>query len=309
MWTEKSYQVTCFQRDEYAGTLNPGQEHQDSITLLNGVFGGYKVRYRFVVADDTLDFDSNEFELLPLHDFCERALPGVNNIISEVRAVVNNYFYSLDPALDDRTKLEQFCTWLKSHDCVSNAELQYMSFTESEPVQSEVHITFNNTIFFDNKYRGNEIAMDIFMTDPPTFARYHVLNDPDAIHWQIGNGMMKNIYDTESIIGRNLIIKNQPDWNDFLKIMDDNYRHGIKNFTELEIDFSKYFAIAIIDTIEPSTPSYVNITDITEYNDSIVFSITSDSGYSSALSLPFQIIKYPRSDKEFIFRHYSSKNL
>ena len=308
-WTEKSYQVSCLQRDEYAGTLNPGQEYQDSI-ILRDELGRCKVRYRFVVADDTLDFDSNEFELLTPPDFCDGYnLPRSYNIISGIQNVVKNYFCSLDPALDDRTKMEQFCTWLESHDCVSNAELRYMSFKDSDPKQSEIHITFKDIIFFDNRYRGNEIAMDIFMTNPPTFARYHELNAPDAIHWQIGNGMMKNIYDTESIIGQNLIIKNQPDWNDFLKIMDDNYRHGIKNFTELDIDFSKYFVIAIIDTIELSTPSYVNITDIVEYNDSIVFSITSDRGYSSAFSLPFQIIKYPRSDKEFIFRHYSSKKL
>ena len=62
LWTENEYSVACTQMGPmgYFGTLDIAETKQDTISLFNEI-GKFKLRYRFVVDNDTLDFDSNEF--------------------------------------------------------------------------------------------------------------------------------------------------------------------------------------------------------------------------------------------------------
>ena len=68
-WVENQNLVNCTQMGPmgYFGILNQSETKKDSITLWNEV-GKFKLRYRFVVDADTVDFDSNEFTVNALED-------------------------------------------------------------------------------------------------------------------------------------------------------------------------------------------------------------------------------------------------
>ncbi len=66
-WIENEYAVLCTQMGPmgYFGILNIAETKHDTISLFNEI-GRFKLRYRFVIDNDTLDFDSNEFLLYGL---------------------------------------------------------------------------------------------------------------------------------------------------------------------------------------------------------------------------------------------------
>ena len=61
-WVEYGYPVACTQMGtaEYFGILKIAETKHDTLSLTDE-FGQFKLRYRFIVANDTLDFDSNAF--------------------------------------------------------------------------------------------------------------------------------------------------------------------------------------------------------------------------------------------------------
>lgn len=61
-WTETEYLIFCTQMGPmgYYGTLHTGQTKHDTVSLYNEI-GEFKLRYRFILGQDTLNFDSNEF--------------------------------------------------------------------------------------------------------------------------------------------------------------------------------------------------------------------------------------------------------
>jgi hypothetical protein len=63
-WVEKEYSVACTAMGPmgYFGVLDVSESKHDTISLFNEI-GKFRLRYRFVVNKDTLDFDSNEFQL------------------------------------------------------------------------------------------------------------------------------------------------------------------------------------------------------------------------------------------------------
>ncbi|MFC0878928.1 hypothetical protein ACE01N_20205 [Saccharicrinis sp. FJH2] len=67
LWIENEYAVVCTQMGPmgYLGILDIAETKHDTILLFNEV-GKFKLRYKFVVDNDTLDFDSNEFLLYGL---------------------------------------------------------------------------------------------------------------------------------------------------------------------------------------------------------------------------------------------------
>lgn len=67
VWTENEYSGACTQMGPmgYFGKLDIAETKHDTISLFNEI-GKFKLRYRFVVDNDTLDFDSNEFLLYGL---------------------------------------------------------------------------------------------------------------------------------------------------------------------------------------------------------------------------------------------------
>lgn len=67
VWFENEYTVVCTQMGPmgYFGILSIAEIKHDTISLFNEV-GKFKLRYRFVADNDTLEFDSNEFLLYGL---------------------------------------------------------------------------------------------------------------------------------------------------------------------------------------------------------------------------------------------------
>jgi hypothetical protein len=64
VWIDAGYDIFCITMGPmgYFGILDKDETKHDTISLFNEI-GKFKLRYRFVVDNDTLDFDSNEFLL------------------------------------------------------------------------------------------------------------------------------------------------------------------------------------------------------------------------------------------------------
>ena len=80
---------------------------------------------------------------------------------------INDFLKNLDSKLDDYAKLEKLCDWLKTKDCVLDAEIRCVSCIETLPEQSELIITFAT----ENGLK--QLVMDISMSKPLVFVRYH----------------------------------------------------------------------------------------------------------------------------------------
>jgi len=123
---------------------------------------------------------------------------------------------------------------------------------------------------------------------------------------QIGKG---NLYGNggEGIIKQNLVITDKTAWDNLLtKINSVNNESG--NFTETDIDFSKYQVIAVFDEVRGNGGWSINITDITGYANEIVVAIkhTGNSpgfSYPDVVIQPYHIVKILVSDKKIVFNY------
>lgn len=61
-WIDSYYPLVCtaWGPAGFYGTLNVSEIKLDTITLFNEI-GKFKLRFRFVIGNDSIDFDSNEF--------------------------------------------------------------------------------------------------------------------------------------------------------------------------------------------------------------------------------------------------------
>jgi hypothetical protein len=111
-----------------------------------------------------------------------------------------------------------------------------------------------------------------------------------------------NISGEEEIPEQNSVITTQIAWDSLINAM--NLVNNVSNsFTEINIDFSKYQIIAVFDKIRPNIGWTVDITDVTEYADSIVIMYT-NLGIGDSICLmiqPYYIVKIPLSEKPIVF--------
>ena len=108
-----------------------------------------------------------------------------------------------------------------------------------------------------------------------------------------------------SLVKQNLVIKTQAEFNNLKNTMNFVNTNVTDNFTEKEIDFSKYQVIAVFDEIDNYWDVYrINIEEIIEYSDSLVVSITSpiNKGQTQRVSHPYHIVKIPKSEKKIVFQ-------
>jgi hypothetical protein len=78
--------------------------------------------------------------------------------------------HSVDPlyeTLTDEQKLRLFTAWLKTHDCITDAQIFCVSCVYTLPAQSEIYFTFLSN--------GQAVTrcMDILMSEPLRFVRVH----------------------------------------------------------------------------------------------------------------------------------------
>jgi hypothetical protein len=116
----------------------------------------------------------------------------------------------------------------------------------------------------------------------------------------IGKG---NLVGREENSKQNLVIKNEAEWES-LKTAMNTINNVTDRFIETDIDFSAYQVIAIIDEVKGTGGWTVDITDITEYSDSIVVTIQNikTGSFTSVMTQPYHIVKIPASDKEIVFK-------
>ena len=99
----------------------------------------------------------------------------------------------------------------------------------------------------------------------------------------------------------NLVITNQIQWEQTMNLL--TYQNT-STFTETNIDFNHFQLLASIDTIRGDTGYSINISNVTENENNITVTVTSEYSGSGffVLSRPFQIVKIPRSNKPVVFQ-------
>ena len=56
--------------------------------------------------------------------------------------IMNDFFKEIEPALDDKAKLQKLCDWLNEKDCVINAEIQCVNCIKTLPPMSHLLVSF-----------------------------------------------------------------------------------------------------------------------------------------------------------------------
>ena len=118
----------------------------------------------------------------------------------------------------------------------------------------------------------------------------------------IGKG---NLTGSEGIPKQNLVITTETAWEN-LKTAMNSVNNVTDSFKEADIDFSKYQVIAIFDEIKIGECWTIDITDVTEDDDSITVAYTNigTEVSTSDTTQPFHIVKIPISDKQIVFQYY-----
>ena len=107
----------------------------------------------------------------------------------------------------------------------------------------------------------------------------------------------------ENIPGQNLVIYNSLAWTELIGKMN-LVNNETRNFTETNIDFSKFMVLAIFDEVKGSGGYSINITDILENQDNLTVTVqqTTPTGNAYAvMTQPYCIVKIPITAKQIIF--------
>jgi hypothetical protein len=104
------------------------------------------------------------------------------------------------------------------------------------------------------------------------------------------------------ITKQNLVIKTQTEWNNLISALRLENSNVTDNFTKENIDFTQYQIIVVFGEIHNNGGWNIDITDITEYTDSIVVSYANieTGNLIENIAQPFQIVKIPASDKNIL---------
>lgn len=101
----------------------------------------------------------------------------------------------------------------------------------------------------------------------------------------------------------NLVIKDQTEWNNLLlKINILTAANSI--MPDIDVDFTKYQVIAVIDQVRNSGGYSIDITKITETNNSIFVKVEQlkPGGFYTVITQPYHIVKIPKTNKKIVFK-------
>ncbi|MDG1452147.1 MAG: hypothetical protein P8Q33_05135 [Polaribacter sp.] len=118
---------------------------------------------------------------------------------------------------------------------------------------------------------------------------------------EIGKGELFNLYQNNGS-GINLVIDNLADWDSFINTIDKPNNISA-NFTEINIDFSNFQVIAIFDQIHNNGGWSIDVTGVTENEDSLNVNIDNlqKGDLTSIVIQPFHIVKIQKTNKEIVF--------
>jgi len=106
----------------------------------------------------------------------------------------------------------------------------------------------------------------------------------------------------ESLAARHIIIKDQKTWEKLIAEMNVSTNLS-EDFKEINIDFSKYQVIAVIDKTQNTEGHSIDVVEITENRNTIIVKVEKLKNGNSTLKLsrPYDIIKTDKTDKKVIF--------
>lgn len=109
--------------------------------------------------------------------------------------------------------------------------------------------------------------------------------------------------DQKPILETKVVIKDTPAWNAFttqLNVVNEE----TKFFSETNIDFTKYQIIAVIDQKYLNGGHSIDITKITENNNSISVKVEKlhTGNIATVITQPYHIVKIAKSSKKVVFK-------
>lgn len=101
----------------------------------------------------------------------------------------------------------------------------------------------------------------------------------------------------------NLVIKDQTEWNNLLSKIN-LVVNANSILPDTNVDFTKYQVIAVIDEVRNSGGYSIDITKITETNNSIFVKVEQlkPDGFYTVITQPYHIVKIPKTNKKVIFK-------
>jgi hypothetical protein len=99
----------------------------------------------------------------------------------------------------------------------------------------------------------------------------------------------------------NLVIKNNDQWT-ILKNHLTSY--SIAQLNETNIDFNKYYVIAVVDEVRHSGGYSIDITKISQTDRSIIVKVEQlkKGDFTSIITQPFHIVKIAKTGKKVVFK-------
>ncbi|MGC6430330.1 MAG: protease complex subunit PrcB family protein [Jejuia sp.] len=115
---------------------------------------------------------------------------------------------------------------------------------------------------------------------------------------EIGEGALSGD-GSEGIAQSNIVIKNTTDWQNLITQMN-SFNNVSSSFSETDIDFDNYLIIAVFLEVKPNGWE-VEITEVTENENSLVVSTKETEFVSSVISQPYSIVKIRKTEKTIEF--------
>lgn len=110
--------------------------------------------------------------------------------------------------------------------------------------------------------------------------------------------------DEKSVAQTHLVIKDNKSWNKLMTEMNAS-NNLTKDFTETNIDFSKYQIIAVIDKTQHSGGHSIDIMKISENRSTVIVKVEKlkKGDLTSRLSRPYDIVKIAKTTKKVVFEN------
>jgi hypothetical protein len=106
----------------------------------------------------------------------------------------------------------------------------------------------------------------------------------------------------EGIVQQNMVITDQNSWNSLIVQMNSE-NNVSENFSEIDINFSKYKIIVIFDGVKPNGGHSIEVS-IMSNSENIIVNITKfapEGNATAVITQPYNIVKIPTSELSIIF--------
>lgn len=117
----------------------------------------------------------------------------------------------------------------------------------------------------------------------------------------IGHGQLSS---NATIQQQNTVISNQSQWNQFIIEMNNMNGEDVStSFTEINVDFTNYIIIALIDSMRGDTGYSIDIDSVVENQSDVtvdILHVNIHAGWT-VIQRPYHIVKIPIQSKPIVF--------